>query len=67
VSGELRAALTLKPNRTPAYGGSEFNLERSRPIFFPMSLQIPNDTRLAVRSINRGEPFETSNPDARIS
>ena len=49
-------------------GYSEFNLESVEAnLRFPISVQIPNDTKLAVRSINRGEPFVTSHPDARIS
>ena len=49
-------------------GYSEFNLENVEAnLRFPISLQIPNDTRMAVRSVNRGEPFLTSHPDARIS
>jgi pilus assembly protein CpaE len=66
-------SLSISPDRVililnspDAY--SEFNVENVEAnLRFPISLHIPNDTRLAVRSINRGEPFVISHPDATVS
>ena len=66
-------SLSISPDRVililnspDAY--SEFNVENVEAnLRFPISLQVPNDTRLAVRSINRGVPFVISHPDATVS
>ena len=58
--------ILLVLNQPEAY--SEFNTENVEAnLRFPISLVIPNDTKLAVRSANRGEPFATKQPDAKIS
>jgi pilus assembly protein CpaE len=49
-------------------GYSEFNVENVEAnLRFPISVYIPNDTKLAVRSMNRGDPFVASHPDAKVS
>lgn len=59
-----RVVLVL--NSPDAY--SEFNVENVEAnLRFPISIQIPNDTKLAVRSMNRGQPLVISHPDATVS
>jgi len=34
---------------------------------FPIAGQIPNDPKLVINSINRGNPFVTTHPESEIS
>ena len=38
-----------------------------RNLRFPIAGQIPNDPKLVINSINRGNPFVTTHPESEIS
>ncbi len=66
-------ALSISPDRVvlvlnKAAAYSEFNREsieaNLRP---PVASEIPNDARLVINSINRGNPFVSTHPEAEIS
>jgi pilus assembly protein CpaE len=47
---------------------SEFNKESVEAnLRFPISGQIPNDAKLVINSVNRGNPFVTTHPESEIS
>ncbi len=53
-------------NKSDAH--SEFNKESVEAnLRFPIAAQIPNDAKLVINSINRGNPFVTTHPEAEIS
>src|SRR5205807_1582778 len=53
-------------NKSDAH--SEFNKESVEAnLRFPIAGQIPNDPKLVINSINRGNPFVTTHPESEIS
>jgi pilus assembly protein CpaE len=53
-------------NKSDAH--SEFNKESVEAnLRFPITAQIPNDAKLVINSINRGNPFVTTHPESEIS
>jgi pilus assembly protein CpaE len=53
-------------NKSDAH--SEFNKESVEAnLRFPIAGQIPNDAKLVINSINRGNPFVTTHPESEIS
>ncbi len=53
-------------NKSDAH--SEFNKESVEAnLRFPITAQIPNDPKLVINSINRGNPFVTTHPESEIS
>src|SRR5436853_958250 len=47
---------------------SEFNKESVEAnLRFPIAGQIPNDAKLVINSVNRGNPFVTTHPESEIS
>jgi pilus assembly protein CpaE len=59
-----RVVLVL--NKSDAH--SEFNRESVEAnVRFPIAGQIPNDAKLVTSSINRGNPFVTTQPESEIS
>jgi pilus assembly protein CpaE len=58
--------VVLLLNKSDAH--SEFNKESVEAnLRFPIAGQIPNDPKLVINSINRGNPFVTTHPEAEIS
>jgi pilus assembly protein CpaE len=58
--------VVLLLNKSDAH--SEFNRESVEAnLRFPIAGQIPNDAKLAINSINRGNPFVTTHPESEIS
>jgi pilus assembly protein CpaE len=58
--------VVLLLNKSDAH--SEFNKESVEAnLRFPIAGQIPNDAKLVINSINRGNPFVTTHPEAEIS
>ena len=58
--------VVLLLNKSDAH--SEFNKESVEAnLRFPITAQIPNDPKLVVNSINRGNPFVTTHPESEIS
>src|SRR6266581_3854342 len=58
--------VVLLLNKSDAH--SEFNKESVEAnLRFPIAGQIPNDPKLVINSINRGNPFVTTNPESEIS
>jgi MinD-like ATPase involved in chromosome partitioning or flagellar assembly len=53
-------------NKSDAH--SEFNKESVEAnLRFPIAGQIPNDAKLVINSVNRGNPFVTTHPESEIS
>jgi pilus assembly protein CpaE len=53
-------------NKSDAH--SEFNKESvAANLRFPITAEIPNDPKLVINSINRGNPFVTTHPESEIS
>jgi pilus assembly protein CpaE len=58
--------VVLLLNKSDAH--SEFNKESVEAnLRFPIAGQIPNDPKLVINSINRGNPFVTTHPESEIS
>jgi pilus assembly protein CpaE len=58
--------VVLLLNKSDAH--SEFNKESVEAnLRFPIAGQIPNDAKLVINSINRGNPFVTTHPESEIS
>ena len=58
--------VVLLLNKSDAH--SEFNRESVEAnLRFPIAGQIPNDAKLVINSINRGNPFVTTHPESEIS
>src|SRR2546422_8732727 len=58
--------VVLLLNKSDAH--SEFNKESVEAnLRFPIAGQIPNDPKLVINSINRGNPSETTHPESEIS
>src|SRR5207253_3194890 len=57
--------VVLLLNKSDAH--SEFNKESVEAnLRFPIAGQIPNDPKLVINSINRGNPFVTTHPESEI-
>ena len=58
--------VVLLLNKSDAH--SEFNKESVEAnLRFPIAGQIPNDAKLVINSVNRGNPFVSTHPEAEIS
>ncbi|TMG36411.1 MAG: MinD/ParA family protein [Chloroflexi bacterium] len=58
--------VVLLLNKSDAH--SEFNKESVEAnLRFPIAGQIPNDAKLVINSVNRGNPFVTTHPESEIS
>jgi len=58
--------VVLLLNKSDAH--SEFNKESVEAnLRFPITAQIPNDAKLVINSINRGNPFVATHPESEIS
>jgi pilus assembly protein CpaE len=58
--------VVLLLNKSDAH--SEFNKESVEAnLRFPISGQVPNDAKLVINSVNRGNPFVTTHPESEIS
>lgn len=58
--------VVLLLNKSDAH--SEFNKESVEAnLRFPIAGQIPNDPKLVINSINRGNPFVSTHPESEIS
>jgi pilus assembly protein CpaE len=58
--------VVLLLNKSDAH--SEFNKESVEAnLRFPIAGQVPNDPKLVINSINRGNPFVTTHPESEIS
>ena len=58
--------VVLLLNKSDAH--SEFNRESVEAnLRFPIAGQVPNDAKLVINSINRGNPFVTTHPESEIS
>jgi pilus assembly protein CpaE len=58
--------VVLLLNKSDAH--SEFNKESVEAnLRFPIAGQIPNDAKLVINSINRGNPFVSTHPESEIS
>src|SRR4030088_456376 len=73
VAFKIFDSLSISPDRVvlllnKSDAHSEFNKESVEAnLRFPIAGQIPNDPKLVINSINRGNPFVTTHPESEIS